>query len=127
MSFPVIIKDGNAKITFTSNEEGTYQGGEKCLSSLDDYMFRVEAGSAEIISEGQSPEAVSLVKELISAFTFSDGIAFGKKWAFEVYQDIAFRLFNAGHKVECESLYYAWEETSDNGDDFVSRLNRIIN
>lgn len=70
--------------------------------------------------------AVVLVKELIASFTFPDGIAFGKKWAWENYQDIAFRLFNAGHKAECEALYYAWEETEDNGDQFVARLNAII-
>ncbi len=120
------IKDGTLEITFNADGKGIYENGTKCTSSLADYMFRVEAGTAEIINNEKSPEAVALVKELIAAFTFPDGIAFSKKWAYEKYQDIAFRLFNAGHKVECEALYYAWEDTIDDGDAFVERLNLII-
>lgn len=50
MNFPVTIKDGKSTITFTSNDHGTYESGAACMSTLEDMMVRVEAGSATIVS-----------------------------------------------------------------------------
>lgn len=50
MKFPIMIKDGASTITFISADCGTYENGTKCMSSLEDIMVRVEAGSASIIT-----------------------------------------------------------------------------
>ncbi|WMX18775.1 hypothetical protein [Escherichia phage vB_EcoP_PAS7] len=51
MNFPVIIKDGKSVITFTSKEEGTYESGTACMSSLEDMIVRVQVGKASIVTE----------------------------------------------------------------------------
>lgn len=58
MKFPVIIKEGNSFITFTSNEEGFYESGARCVSSLSDLMVRVDAGKAEAITPREQIEDV---------------------------------------------------------------------
>lgn len=50
-SFPIIIKDGRSVITFTDAENGTYASGEKCVSSLADYMVCVLAGNVTIVRD----------------------------------------------------------------------------
>lgn len=58
MKFPVIIKEGNSFITFTSNEEGFYESGARCVSTLSDLMVRVDAGKAEAITQREQIEDI---------------------------------------------------------------------
>ena len=58
MKFPVIINEGNNFITFTSNEEGFYESGVRCVSSLSDLMVRVESGKAEAITPKEQIEDI---------------------------------------------------------------------
>lgn len=51
MKFPVTIKDGKSTITFTSNDQGTYESGATCMSTLDDVMIRVNSGKASIVDD----------------------------------------------------------------------------
>ena len=51
MKFPVIIKDGKSTITFTSNDQGTYESGAACMSTLEDMMIRVNSGKASIVGD----------------------------------------------------------------------------
>lgn len=58
MKFPVIIKEGNSFITFTSNDEGFYASGVRCVSSLSDLMVRVDAGKDEAITPREQIEDI---------------------------------------------------------------------
>lgn len=49
VKFPVVIVDGPDVITFTTAENGTFQNGTPCASSLADMMIRVESGKAQIV------------------------------------------------------------------------------
>lgn len=50
MKFPVKIKDGKSIITFTDENNGTFESGAICFSNLADMMVRVESGKAEILA-----------------------------------------------------------------------------
>lgn len=51
MKFPVTIRDGESTITFTSNNQGTYESGATCMSTLEDMMLRVNSGKASIVGD----------------------------------------------------------------------------
>lgn len=50
VTFPVTIKEGKSLITFTDANNGTYESGAVCVSSLADLMVRVESGAAEMMN-----------------------------------------------------------------------------
>lgn len=50
VTFPVVIKEGKSLITFTDPNNGTYESGAVCVSSLADLMVRVEGEEAEMMS-----------------------------------------------------------------------------
>jgi hypothetical protein len=89
VTFPAVIKDGNSVITFTSENVGTYASGAACMSSLSDYLVRVEAGSAILVS--QQPQAMfnislttfSMAKKRGLELTVSDCGEFLQMWELE--------------------------------------------
>lgn len=69
MKFPVIIKDGKSTITFTSNNQGTYESGATCMSTLEDMMIRVNSGKASIVGDNTKKDGT--MKALIWNYTLA--------------------------------------------------------